>query len=667
MLDTDWFYQSPEFQDFFKDAKRSLVLRADAPRFTVLAASDLYLALTRKHREEVIGHGLFEVYPGNHSDPAEKDSVYSSFMRVIESGRPDELPLFKYEIDIENSSSRETHYWTNENEPKFGPDGKVAYIINTTTNITDKIKQENALKESEDRFRIMADGTHVMIAVGDDTGAAVYFNKAWEEATGRNVSDLLDYGWTDLVHPDDRQPVLNAFNSALDKRDRWTWEFRMLGDDGYRWFLAHGLPRFDNGGNFVGYISSSVDITIQKEHQIQLAKLNKELYLSNEKLLSINKELQKTQDELLRSNKELAKSESDLAKSNSRLEEREHLLELSIQSSGMGTWIADLQQGKLVLSERSRIIQGISNDANLTLQELINVIEPLDRKSFTDAVNHAILHENTFVIEYRINTPDEHNQKWVRTSGIVYSHDGRHKNVLGTIFDITEQKLNEQRKNDFITMVSHELKTPLTSVNGYVQICLSKAQKLGDTSTSSLLMKTSNQIGKMNTLINGFLNVSRLESAQIYIERSKFDMAHLLLEVEDESVASISTHNVFFAPTEQTLVIADRDKISQVINNLITNAVKYSPHESNIYVSCDTKGDWAIISVKDEGMGISEQNLPKLFERYYRVEDTLQAVSGFGIGLYLCYEIVSRHDGSIWAESQLGKGSTFYFTLPIAR
>jgi PAS domain S-box-containing protein len=645
MIDSDSFYQSPDFQRYFEGAKRSLVLKADAPVFTVLAASDLYLELTHKKREEVIGRGLFEVYPGNHADPTEKNSVFSSFMRVIESGKPDELPLFKYEIALEASGLKETHYWTNVNEPILDPHGGVAYVINTTTNITDKIRQEQALAESEDRFRLMAEGTNVMIAVGDHTGRAIYFNKSWEEATGRTVAELLEFGWIDLIHPEDKNGVREVYNDAFEKREAWSREFRMPAKSGhYRWLLVHGVPRFTKDGGFAGYISSSVDITAQKAQQFQLATLNKDL---------------------LTANMELAESERILAETNSRLQEREYLLKLSIQTSGMGTWIADLQERKVALSERTKAIKGIKGENDITLRQLTDIINPSDRQRFLNAIGKAVAHDETFIIEYRINTPDEHGERWLRTSGIVHSN-GKYKNVLGTVLDITEQKLNEQRKNDFISMVSHELKTPLTSANGYVQISRAKVEELGDTFTSALLNKASNQIAKMTALINSFLNVSRFESAKIYIQPSSFDMAELMSEVEEEAVTSITSHQVLFAPVKQTFLVADRDKIGQVINNLISNAVKYSPQRSTIQVTCTTNSGWVTVSVKDEGIGISAENLPKLFDRYYRVDTGLLGVPGFGIGLYLCYEIIQLHHGKIWAESEVGRGSTFYFMLPLS-
>ncbi len=233
------------------------------------------------------------------------------------------------------------------------------------------------------------------------------------------------------------------------------------------------------------------------------------------------------------------------------------------------------------------------------------------------------------------------------------------------ISDITEHKADEQRKNDFIGMVSHELKTPLTSLTGYVQLLQVRAKKNDDAFASGALEKANNQLKKMANMINSFLNVSRLESGKIHIHKQHFNLAELISEVESEFTVTANSHNIMIAKCEQLTVDADRDKIGHVLNNLISNAVKYSPPGSTIDISCRQHDNFAVVSVADEGSGIRQEDKHKLFERYYRVADQHLTIAGFGIGLYLCAEIVSRHHGEIWVDSELGKGSTFHFSLPL--
>jgi signal transduction histidine kinase len=172
----------------------------------------------------------------------------------------------------------------------------------------------------------------------------------------------------------------------------------------------------------------------------------------------------------------------------------------------------------------------------------------------------------------------------------------------------------------------------------------------------------------MTSMINGFLNISRLEAGKLLIEKKLFDMNQLLREVFEETQLIVNTHKVSLVQTGVVNVVADRDKISSVVSNLLSNAVKYSPKGKSITITSEIQQETAIVSVKDEGMGIQSQDLPRIFDRYYRVEgDDTRHISGFGIGLYLCAEIIGRHKGEIWAESEVGKGSTFYFSLPLAQ
>jgi two-component system sensor histidine kinase VicK len=625
MANSDWFYSSFEFQDFFKGATRSLVIKADAPAFTVLAASDNYLSLTHKQRHDIVGKGLFVTYPGAHSDPNEKDSVFSSFVRVMNSKERDELPVFKYEISIGENGTKESHYWTNVNEPILDAYGNVVYLINTTTNITRQIRQQNALMESENRFRLMAEDTDVMIAVVDEGGGVVYYNRAWELATGVDAAKLLEVGWVSLIHPEDKPEIMDKLKTAFNERKAWLFEFRMRTSEGRdQWFMARGTPRFTADGTFAGYISSSVDITKQKEQQ------------------------------------------ADLLISKSKLEESEHLLKLAIESARIGIWLVDINTGKLDLSDRGREIMGIKPSVELTIEDSYALIDPSDRDNVADSIHAAVAHTGSFITEYKVNTAQNGALKWLRASGTVQKdHAHTPVRMIGTILDITEDKLNEERKNDFISMVSHELKTPLTSINAYVQVLENRTGKNEDAVAGMLLGKTNKQVAKMTKLINGFLNVSRLESAKIHMEWTKFDMVALFAEVKEDVLASFHSHQIIFEPVQEARVLADWDKIGQVINNLVSNAVKYASGGTRINVSCVTKGNWVRVSVSDEGVGISPENLPKLFERYYRVEGAVQGISGFGIGLYLCYEIISLHKGRIWAESKLGVGSTFHFTLPL--
>jgi two-component system sensor histidine kinase VicK len=347
----------------------------------------------------------------------------------------------------------------------------------------------------------------------------------------------------------------------------------------------------------------------------------------------------------------------------------QEMFNMAIEAGELGAFYYNPQSNQFKGNETLKKWFGLGKDEFLNLELATNVIADEDRDRVAEAIA-AALHPASggiYDIEYTIIHPQTHAPRIVKAKGRTqFNANGTALSLNGMLLDITERKQDEQRKNDFISMVSHELKTPITSLKGYLQLLDKRAQKSDDVFTAGALSKSLRQVSKMTAMINGFLNMSRLESGKIHIDKRLFDMAQLVKEAEEESLASVTTHQVIFAPVEHTPVIADRDKIGQVITNLINNAVKYSPQDSIINVACVTVNGVAMLSVQDQGIGIAPDNIEHLFDRFYRVEskDT-KSISGFGIGLYICKEIIDRHKGTIAVKSEVGKGSTFYFTLPV--
>jgi len=356
---------------------------------------------------------------------------------------------------------------------------------------------------------------------------------------------------------------------------------------------------------------------------------------------------------------------TDKVSARKQLQRTEESLRLAMEAAGLGSFSINPDTKEFKASPSMKSFFGLNDNEKITFATAINQIREDYRPEVLRQMEVSFLGQTRFDMEYPILGYNDGQIRWVRAMGKMQITDGT-KAFTGVLNDITERRKDEERKNDFIGMVSHELKTPLTSMRGYVQMLLLKMRKLNDEFAISSLEKTNTQIGKMTKMINGFLNVSRLESGKIHIDHKVFDLAELVKETEEESLSTIASHTIIFAPVEETIVNADRDKIGQVINNLISNAVKYSVAGSTIYVACVTIDNRALISVRDEGMGIKPQDASKIFERYYRVEGTqMFSISGFGIGLYLCAEIIHRHEGEIWVDSDFGKGSTFSFSLPV--
>jgi len=257
------------------------------------------------------------------------------------------------------------------------------------------------------------------------------------------------------------------------------------------------------------------------------------------------------------------------------------------------------------------------------------------------------------------------NYRWhLNIASPILNEKGEITMWVGSTTDIQRIKEEELRKTAFIGMVSHELKTPLTSLFAHLQILQQKFANSDDQFIKRSIQLSIKGARKMTRMINSFLNVARLESGEMAIHRSVFDMQSLFAETEEETALLNTNHKVIFTCKDKSPVYGDWDKIGQVLTNLLSNAAKYSPNGSTIIADCTNKGSHIVVTVKDEGSGINPKELEHIFERYYR-SDSQKQVSGFGIGLYLCAEIIKYHNGKIWAESEPGKGSAFHFELPL--
>jgi len=225
------------------------------------------------------------------------------------------------------------------------------------------------------------------------------------------------------------------------------------------------------------------------------------------------------------------------------------------------------------------------------------------------------------------------------------------------------KKLNA-RKDDFIGLASHELKTPVTSLSGYLQIINRRLPS--DDVNKPFIEKALAQINKLSGLISDLLDVSKIETGQLPLSFTGFDLLHLAKEVIEVMQFSTKTHRLTLdSNINKLLVTADRQRIEQVIINLLSNAIKYSPGANEVNVTVSAADNKALVAVRDFGLGITRDQQERIFNRFYRVEDMAAHISGLGIGLFISKEIISRHNGRLWVESEPGKGSVFFFEIPV--
>jgi PAS domain S-box-containing protein len=270
--------------------------------------------------------------------------------------------------------------------------------------------------------------------------------------------------------------------------------------------------------------------------------------------------------------------------------------------------------------------------------------------------------EDTFPLRGKDGT-----YRWFLSRAIpIRDASGKVMRWFGTNTDVTEQRRLEQQKDDFISIASHELKTPVTSAKAYAQLLALRFQKAGDARSADLLGKMDGQLNKLTKLIADLLDETKIEGGKLQLQPSTFDYGALVAEVVEEVQRTATRHTLVCELAPSITITGDRERIGQVLTNLLTNAVKYSPRADRVVVRTAPGEREIITSVRDFGIGIARETRDKVFDRFFRVEGKEhETYPGLGLGLYICAEIVRRHHGRIWLESEEGQGSTFAFALPL--
>ncbi len=325
------------------------------------------------------------------------DSMFEGVMDGVPVGFPD------FMLPLDRNGYIETCYFDFAYSPIRMENGEVGGVLVTVIETTGKKKAVEDLKESEERFRTMAEGTDIFIAVGDESSNATYFNNAWVKLTGRPMEDLLKFGWLDLVHPEDRDRYVNIYLDAFKKREPFTGEFRVLNSNGeYRWLLAQGPPRFRPDGSFAGYISSCVDITDQKTNEI---------------------ELKESKDQLL----------------------------FAIDAAELGTWDYNPVTNKFSANNRLKAWFGLPENKDVEFTDAINAMGERDKGRVTAAIQTALQYSSggIYDVEYSIINPITKKETIVHAKGRAWFNEDKIAYRLnGTVEDVTEQTIANKKKKE---------------------------------------------------------------------------------------------------------------------------------------------------------------------------------------------------------------------------
>lgn len=248
---------------------------------------------------------------------------------------------------------------------------------------------------------------------------------------------------------------------------------------------------------------------------------------------------------------------------------------------------------------------------------------------------------------------------------LIKNNKGEPIGIVAINRNITDRIQQEKRKDDFISMASHELKTPVTSLKLYSQLLQRQMQSIATLPMQTSLSKMDTQINRLIVLINDLLDISKIQIGKLELRNETFSLYQVVHDVV-ESLQGTSSHRIEVRGKKSLMLYADQDRIAQVLINFLTNAIKYSPHADRIVVQIRKSGANVVVSVQDFGIGIDKDDQKKIFDRFYQVTSTTKsAAAGLGIGLYISQEIIKRYNGKIWVKSEKGKGSLFSFSLPL--
>lgn len=351
----------------------------------------------------------------------------------------------------------------------------------------------------------------------------------------------------------------------------------------------------------------------------------------------------------------------------------QEILQTVSHSSPLGIYI--MQDERLQYTNPQ--FQKITGYSQIELldRELLSLVAVEDNDVVRSSTAFTLQEESPYPCEYRILNKTGQ-IKWVMQTVSPIHYEGREA-ILGNLMDITERKYLERKvieyeelskmKSDLLATVSHELRTPLATIKGFSTMILDYFSRLSSDETTDYLKSIDNSADRLTKLVDNLLDTSRMEAGLLKLEKSPTNISQLIQRVAAEAGIRAGDHKIITKLNDKLPRLnIDVKRIRQVLDNLIDNAIKYSPRGTEVLISTENNGFELLVSINDQGSGIPAEELTNIFDRMYRIEQRLSSgVDGMGLGLYICQRLVEAHGGRIWAESTVGQGSTIQFTLPI--
>lgn len=677
-------------------AEPALIVLANAPHYTIVARNDSHRLIATKGSDEVLGHNLIDAFnPEDLGFPC-FSILLNAFSTCIKTGLEINLPAGCISDSDDLFPERSICAWELQLRPLLNPGGGVDYLLGTRINYDTVSHIAQEIKEYSSPELNLTQAENINFV-------SMYARLEAENKTLRasnmglrNLNlDLqlshLTYQKTDknLENTVITNGVRSAFNLETDNTRNRLTDFFMQAPagicilDGPELVFELVNPRFqaifstrdllgkvaltalpELLGNPIWEIVQQVYLTGKtlesKELHIPLAKFTGgplESRFFNIIYQARRNDLNKI-DGLIIFGFEV----TEMVTAKKEIEQSEKRFRVVLDALPHIAWTSNADGGINFVNQRWYDYTGLDFEKNknnlwaLTLHadDLAGVIEQV----------------TVFMSEVRMGEVEFRKK---RKDGIYRWHLARMQPVLnntgnllfwvGTSTDIEDLKWLQQQKDDFVNIASHELKTPLTSLQISLQLLEQRMPQLSPALIKTLISKASGSINKVVNLVDDLLNAGKLSQGELELSKSWFSAASLVSKY-GKNLSQAGKHSILFTGNTDSLLFGDAGHIEQVFTNIFNNAIKYAPASEIILVAISHIDDFVKVSISDKGPGITEDLIPHLFDRYYQVENRGFQNTGLGLGLYICAEIVRKHGGQISVESKLNKGTTISFTLP---
>ncbi|MFX1364776.1 MAG: PAS domain S-box protein [Promethearchaeota archaeon] len=563
-----------------------------------------------------------------HVHPEDKENVFDILSKLFEK----EHIVFQYRFKLNDG----TYHWMRDEIMLIRDDsGNPVETIGSVIDIDDRVKAEQKLIKSEEKYRTLINNIPGMIYRGNPDWTVQFISNS-EIISGYREEDFnsQEINWIHIIHPKDRDAIIKEGNLMNENPISLSQVYRIITKNGViKWVNDYKSSYFDEKGSFCGVDGVVYDITARK-------KVEQELKESEEKFRTI------------------------------------------AEQSTLGIFIQQDDEIKFVNKAFSEIIEYPMEEINRwKARDILKVVyqEDLQRVKEKGRLREENDYDEIINYECRILTKSE-KVKWVEIMSKAIRYLGKYA-LLISVIDITARKKVEEQlleignlKSELLSRTSHELKTPLVSIKGYTDLLLTQHYRMLDIYTISVLNEIKQGCHRLESLIQDLLETSKLESEEIKLNKEEEDLAFLIrFCIRDlRGLLEARNHELVLDIQNNMYTLMEKERIYEVIMNLLSNSIKYTPPNGQILIKSEIKEDKYLISIKDNGIGLTENEKIKVFKKFGKIErygKGMDVVSeGSGLGLYISKRIIDLHGGEIWVDSEgRNKGSTFFFSLPIIK